>query len=230
MRTESGAIVRIAVIEDNIALANGIASAFKDDGHGVDEIHDGDDALPFLLREQVDLVILDINLPGASGLDILTGLRRNRIHTPVLMLTARSTLTDKVDGLDLGADDYLTKPFDLAELKARARALLRRAEKDLAETLTFGAIEFDPASRRVAVAGQDLDLPRREFALAEILMTRSGQVISKQQIIEHLYGVGADVEESTVELYVHRLRKKLGDGGAEIKTVRGLGYCFREVP
>jgi len=185
--------------------------------------------LQFLKRETVDLVILDINLPGASGLEVLASLRAAKIHTPVLILTASSTLTDKVDGLDLGADDYLTKPFDLAELKARARALLRRSDKSISDVRVFGNLEFDANARQIKVHGNLLDLPRREYALAEILITRNGHVISKQQIIEYLYGVGADVEDSTVELYIHRLRKKIAGTGTEIKTVRGLGYCFREV-
>lgn len=221
--------MRIAVVEDNIPLADGIARAFREDGHGVDEMHDGNDALDFLLNENVNLIILDINLPGCSGLEILSKLRKQKNQTPVLLLTARDTMHDKVDGLDLGADDYLTKPFDLIELKARARALLRRTDKQISEVLKFGELEFDADARQVRLQGQNLELPRREFALAEILMSRAGHVISKSQIIEHLYGAGAEVEDSAVELYVHRLRKKLGTDSAEIKTVRGLGYCFREL-
>lgn len=219
--------MRIVVVEDNRTLADGIAKAFKDEGHGVDEIHDGNDALDFLLNEKVDLIILDINLPGCSGLEVLKGLRRNKNQTPVLLLTARDTMDDKIDGLDLGADDYLTKPFDLNELKARARALLRRSDKQFSDVLIFGEIEFDADARQIKIAGKLIELPRREFALAEILMTRNGRVISKQQIINHLYGTDTDVEDSAVELYIHRLRKKIGTHSAEIKTIRGLGYCFR---
>lgn len=220
--------MRIAVVEDNRPLSDGIARAFRDDGHGVDELHDGNSALQFLFQENVDLIILDINLPGQSGLEVLRALREQRIQTPILLLTARDTVDDKIDGLDLGADDYMTKPFDLSELKARARALLRRSDKDISNVLQFGEIEFDLAAREVRLNGLPLDLPRREFALAEILLMRRGHVISKQQIITHLYGAGADVEDSTVELYIHRLRKKFGSHGSYIKTVRGLGYCFKE--
>lgn len=219
--------MRIAVVEDNKPLSDGIARSFREDGHGVDELHDGVSAEQFLSQEDVDLIILDINLPRQSGLVVLKALRMQKIQTPVIMLTARDSSTDKIAGLDLGADDYVTKPFDLAELKARARALMRRSDKDIADVMKFGSIEFDVSAREIRMEGNILDLPRREFSLAEILLTRSGHVISKQQIITHLYGTGADVEDSTVELYVHRLRKKFGVCGAYIKTVRGLGYCFK---
>lgn len=219
--------MRIAVVEDNLVLADGIARAFRSDGHGVDEIHDGADAMAFLLQETVNLIVLDINLPGDSGLEILSSLRKNGIQTPVLLLTARDSMNDKVSGLDLGADDYLTKPFDLTELQARARALLRRSEKPVAQTQAFGEIEYNEEARQIKLNGKLLDLPRREFALAELLMQRSGHVISKNQIIENLYGAGAEIEDSAIELYIHRLRKKLVSDSVEIKTVRGLGYCFR---
>lgn len=221
--------MRIAIIEDNKALADGIAKSFKSEGHGVDQIHDGDDALSFLMGEKTDLIVLDVNLPGKSGLEILRSLRNAQNQTPVLLLTARDTINDKVDGLDLGADDYLTKPFELAELLAGSRALLRRASKEITAPTKIGNLEFDSTARQITISGEAMELPRREFALAEILIGRKGHVISKSQIMEHLYGVGADVEESTIELYIHRLRKKLEHSGTEIKTVRGLGYCFREV-
>ncbi len=222
--------MRIAVVEDNRPLADGIARAFEREGHGVDQIHDGETAAAFLRGEIVDLVILDINLPGKSGLEVLKELRDAKRHTPVLLLTARDTLGDKVAGLDLGADDYLTKPFDLAELQARARALMRRTEKDIASVIACGDIEFDVNLRLMRLNGAVLDLPRREFALAEILLTRLDHVISKEQIIDHLYGAGAEVDDSAVELYVHRLRKRLAGSGVEIKTLRGLGYTLRETP
>lgn len=220
--------MRIAVIEDNIMLADGIVRAFESDGHGVDHLHDGHDALTFLQREKVDLIILDINLPTLSGLEILAELRRAEKSTPVLLLTARSGLDDKIAGLDIGADDYLTKPFELEELQARARALLRRSEKALVNTVQCGDLIFDRQSRQLKCGDVFLELPRRELALAELLMQRVGHVYSKHQIIEHLYGTGADVEDGAAELYISRLRKKLASAGIEIKTLRGLGYCMRE--
>ena len=221
--------MRIAVVEDNKPLADGIARAFEAEGHGVDRLHNGNDAEAFLTSEAVDLIVLDVNLPGKSGLEILKKLRAMKMQTPVLMLTARDALTDKINGLDLGADDYLTKPFELAELKARARALLRRSEKQFADLVVVGSIEFDPDARSMKVNGKLLDLPRREYALAEILILGKDRIISKSQIIDHLYGTRAEIENSTVELYVHRLRKRLLASGTEIKTARGLGYCFREL-
>ena len=220
--------MRIAIVEDNKPLADGIAKAFEMDGHGVDLLHTGEGAVEFLSEESPDLIVLDVNLPHKSGLEILRDLRANGVQSPVLLLTARSEINDKVVGLDLGADDYLTKPFDLTELKARARALLRRSEKKIGDAIAVGALEFDTEARQVRVDGSELNLPRREYALAEILIRAKDRIISKRQIIDHLYGAGAEVDEAAVELYIHRLRKRLAGSGTEIKTARGLGYCFRE--
>ncbi|MEN0001771.1 MAG: response regulator transcription factor [Pseudomonadota bacterium] len=220
--------MRIAVVEDNKQIADGVAMAFRAEGHGVDILRDGPSAEAFLKSETHDLIVLDINLPGRSGLEVLASLRSADNRTPVLMLTARDDIDDKVRGLDLGADDYLTKPFELAELLARARALLRRADRELTPPQQLGQLEFDPGARRVAVNGTQVELPRREYALFEIMMNSNGAVVSKSQILDHLYGTGADVEESAVELYIHRLRKKLVGSGTEIKTLRGLGYSLRK--
>jgi len=221
--------MQIAIVEDNLPLATGLAKAFESDGHSTIVLTCGDKAAQLLSTESFDLIILDINLPAMSGLDVLRSIRRKKIQTPVLLLTARSSSSDKVTGLDLGADDYLQKPFDLAELKARARALMRRGEKEISSTVTIGKLEFDPVARQLKLDGIDLDLPRREFALAEILIQNKDRIISKSKILNHLYGIGSDVEETTVELYVHRLRKRISGSGAEIKTARGLGYCLRKI-
>ena len=221
--------MRIAIVEDNRPLADGIAKAFEADGHGIDQLHDGLEAERFIQSEPLDLIILDINLPGKSGLDVLKSLRGQKIQTPVLLLTARDSVTDKIDGLDLGADDYLTKPFDLAELKARARALMRRSEKQIDAAIHIGDLAFDAAARHFKKDGELIELPRREYAVAEILMRAKGRIISKSQIMDHLYGVGAEIEENAVELYIHRLRKRIAGSKAEIKTARGLGYCIREI-
>ncbi len=221
--------MRIAVVEDNRPIADGIAKAFEADGHGVDQLYDGEAADQFLANETVDLIILDINLPGKSGLEVLKSLRHAKKQTPVLLLTARDAIADKIAGLDFGADDYLTKPFDLSELKARARALLRRSEKAISETIHIGALEFDPNSRQLKIDSVALELPRREHALAELFVRNRDRILSKGQILDHLYGVGSETEDSAVELYVHRLRKRISGSGVEIKTARGLGYCLREI-
>ena len=219
--------LRILIVEDNHPLADGLAKSFRADGHGVDVIYDGVEANQYLCQDSADLIILDINLPGMSGLQLLRNIRQRNMHTPVLLLTARAKLIDKVDGLDLGADDYLEKPFDLAELKARARALMRRADKVINEVIVVGQLEFDPIARQIKINDEQIDLPRREYALAEILINGRDRIISKHQIIDHLYGFGSEVDEKTVELYIHRLRKRIAGSGAEIKTARGLGYSFR---
>jgi two-component system OmpR family response regulator len=221
--------VRIVIVEDNQPLADGLAKSFRADGHGVDVLYRGDEAEQFLQREMADLLVIDINLPGLSGLEILKNLRRRKKQTPVLLLTARATLTDKVDGLDLGADDYLEKPFDLDELKARARALLRRSGKQISEVVTIGNLEFDSAARQIKINDELKEMPRREYALAEILISNKDRIISKQKILDHLYGLDAEVDEKTVELYIHRLRKRIAGSGTEIKTARGLGYSFRQI-
>jgi two-component system OmpR family response regulator len=221
--------VRILIVEDNRPLADGLAKSFRADGHGVDVLYRGDEAEQFLQREMADLLVIDINLPGLSGLEILKNLRRRKNQTPVLLLTARATLTDKVDGLDLGADDYLEKPFDLDELKARARALLRRSGKQISEVVTIGNLEFDSAARQIKINDELKEMPRREYALAEILISNKDRIISKQKILDHLYGLDAEVDEKTVELYIHRLRKRIAGSGTEIKTARGLGYSFRQI-
>lgn len=219
--------MRVVIVEDNHPLAGGLAKSFRADGHGVNVIYDGVEADQYLCAEAADLIILDINLPGLSGLQVLKNLRQRNMQTPVLLLTARATLTDKVDGLDLGADDYLEKPFDLAELKARARALMRRVDKKINEVIRVGQLEFDPVARQIKINNEPIELPRREYALAEILINSKDRIISKHQILDHLYGFDSDVDEKTVELYIHRLRKRIAGSGAEIKTARGLGYSFR---
>lgn len=220
--------MRIAVVEDNEVLADGIATAFQQEGHGVDQLHRGRPAIDFILQENLDLVILDFNLPDVSGIDVLRAIRAEGRHMPVLMLTARADIQDKISGLDAGADDYLTKPFNLEELKARVRALLRRRSVSRSNVLQLGPLEFDATAKSVRLAGSPLELPLKEFALLELLLSRTGQVVSKTDIMDHLYGAGSEVEESAAELYIHRLRKRLKACGVEIRTFRGLGYCLQE--
>lgn len=218
--------MRIVIIEDNQTLANAIAYRLRDKGHAADVLHDGDEAHAFLKSEGADLVVLDINLPGKSGLEIVRALRQRQDSTPVLLLTSLNETQDRVAGLDAGADDYLAKPFDMAELEARIRALSRRRQLEFGETQTVGAIQFNRSSRQVSVDGQVLDIPRRELAVLECLIERRGRLVPKSQLIDHVYGVGANVEDSVIEPHVSRLRRRVSNYQIVIKTARGLGYML----
>ena len=218
--------MRIAIVEDNEALAHAIAYRLRDRGHAVDVLHDGQDAHRFLAREGADLVVLDINLPGLDGLGVLKALRARGDGTPVILLTARSETADRVDGLDSGADDYLVKPFEMDELEARIRALSRRKNLDYGVRDVIGGLEFDRSSRQVSASGAPLDIPRREVAVLECLLERRGRIVSKAQLTDHVYGVGAEVDDTAIEPHVSRLRRRLAEHGVAIKTARGLGYML----
>ena len=220
--------MRIAIIEDNKSLAAGIGYRLRDRGHAVDIVHDGNDGDAHLSDEGADLIILDINLPGMSGLDILRRLRSRNDHTPVLMLTARSEVSERVSGLDAGADDYLVKPFEMDELEARIRALSRRRAADAPVVEHVGDLIFDKGARLLRDGDQTIDLPRRELAALECLVDRRGRLVSKSVLADHIYGTGADVDEKVVEVYISRLRKKLGAYGVSIKAARGLGYLMED--
>ena len=221
--------MRFAVVEDNKTLANGIAHQLRDQGHAVDVLHDGAEALAFIQHDGADLMILDLNLPSMDGLDVLKGLRKAGHVMPVILLTARGDLDDRVAGLDAGADDYLIKPFDMEELDARIRALIRRKPLQESEVAQSGKVRFSRTGRTLQLDGQDVALTRKELGVFECLFERSNQIVSKTQIADHLYGIGAEIEERVVEVYVSRLRKKLSSGGVVIKSARGLGYMM-DVP
>ncbi len=220
--------MRIVVIEDNLDLARGIMHRLRDNGHAVDHLMDGREAATFLARDGADIVVLDINLPGLSGLDVLRGLRARGDQSPVLLLTARGDTADRVAGLDAGADDYLVKPFAMDELMARLRALARRRATDARSTLHLGPLVFDMTARCAKIGEQVLDLPRKELAALECLLERRTRLTPKSELVDHLYGVGADVDESVVEVHISRLRKRLRLHGFDIKTARGLGYMLTE--
>jgi len=222
--------MRIAIVEDNEALAHAIAYRLRDRGHAADVLHDGHDADRFLAREGADLVVLDINLPGLDGLGVLRALRARGDGTPVILLTARSDIADRVDGLDSGADDYLVKPFEMDELEARIRALSRRRDLDYGTREPLGTLEYDRAARQVLAGGEALNIPRRELAVLECLLERRGRIVSKAQLTDHVYGVGADVDDTAVEPHVSRLRRRLSGHGVSIKTARGLGYMLETTP
>jgi len=217
--------VRILLVEDTMDVAEAVVVSFRRRGDAIDHAATVEAAQDSLAVQEYDVAILDIGLPDGSGTDVLRTLRAAHKATPVLMLTARSHIDDRVAALDGGADDYLVKPFDLRELEARVRALARRTGTDRAGTIAFGDLVFDPAGNIVEVAGQPLSLTRREMSLLEVMLSDRGRVIPKQRILERMFSFDDDeVGLNTVELYIARLRRKLSGSGVAIKTLRGLGY------
>lgn len=218
--------MRIVLIEDNERLAQGIENSLRDQGYAVDWLSNGREADHHLAQEGADIVVIDVNLPGLSGFEVVRALRKRGSTIPVIMLTARSDLDDRVNGLDAGADDYLVKPFEMAELLARIRALSRRRSDIRTATQEIGGLRIDRVARTVTGPNGPIDLPRRELALLECLLDHSGRVVSKERIADSLYGVGSEMDENAVELLISRLRRKLADTGVSIRTARGLGYLL----
>ncbi len=215
--------MRILVVEDDGDLGDAVQRRLKREGHAVDWQRDGQTADEVLRYQGYELVILDIGLPRRDGFAILRGLRARGDRTPVLMLTARSQIEDRVDALDVGADDYLSKPFDIREFDARCRALLRRSQGIASGVTTVGELVFDRGSKTVMLADTLLDLPRREYRLLEILIGNLGRVLSKEDICSQLFDFDDEAGANAIEVYVGRLRRKLG-GHLTIRTMRGLGY------
>jgi two-component system, OmpR family, response regulator TctD len=216
--------VRILVVEDMPDIARAIVQRFEAMGHAVDWEADGRTAGELLEVQLYDLVVLDMMLPGQDGFAILKAVRARRLKTPVLVLTARSAVDDRISALDLGADDYLTKPFDYRELEARARALLRRSAGLADNVLRFGPLAIDQAGRTALVGEMPLDLTRRELTVLEILAARPGRFVSKEDLVEQLFSFGQEPSPNAVEQFVARLRRKLAGTTIEIRTMRGLGY------
>lgn len=214
--------MRILLVEDDPSLGSTLESWLQLDGYAVDWLRRGDQAEVALATYSYQCVLLDRGLPGKAGDAVLAALRARRLQLPVILITARDTLQDRVEGLDLGADDYLVKPFDLEELSARIRAHLRREARDPAPTLRHGPLELDPAAKRVTRDGDPVVLTAREFAVLHALMRRAGHVLSRAQLEEALYGWGDEVESNTIEVHIYHLRKKLGS--SLIQTVRNQGY------
>lgn len=221
--------MRIVLVEDNASLARGITYRLQDAGHSVDLLDDGDAAELFLRSDQADLVILDINLPGRNGVEVLKIMRARGDDRPVLLLTARADTADRVRGLDAGADDYLVKPFEMIELEARIRALSRRKSVPLRKELTIGDVVLDLDARQVEIGATPVAIPRREISILEALMTAEGRTIAKSQLLEHTYGTGTDVDEAAIEAHISRLRKRLKPHGVAIVVQRGLGYAIQDV-
>jgi DNA-binding response OmpR family regulator len=223
--------MRILVVEDEVKLAEIIGRVLQAERYEVDLAFDGDSGLDLALAGVYDAIVLDRMLPGLDGLELCRHLRQEGIQTPVLMLTARRELPDRVEGLDAGADDYLGKPFAFAELQARIRALTRRGERPLLPSvLRVRDLTLDPRTRRVTRDGREIDLNPREFALLEYLLRYTGQVLSRDQILERVWGYEAEPEGNVIDLYIYYLRKKLDEGHKDslIQTVRGVGYVIRE--
>ncbi len=218
--------MRILIVEDDAILADGLLRAMTGEGYAADLATTGEDADNILTQEAHDFVILDLGLPRIDGFQVLRRLRERKNTIPVLILTARGTLDDRVRGLDLGADDYLAKPFDVPELEARVRALMRRVYSKNDNELCLGPLCLDVKGRRVTVNGTPLEIPGRESGVLEILLRRAGRVVGKEQIMESLCSWNEDVSDNAIEVYVHRLRKKLAAAGIIIRTVRGLGYLL----
>lgn len=218
--------MRLLVIEDDTTLGHALHEFLIGQGYAVDLLNDGDQAISALAGQNYDLLLLDLNLPGQSGLDILRTLRARHEQIPVLILTARDGVEDRVAGLDAGADDYLTKPFELAELAARVRAFGRRRAGHAQPFFEAGTLVLDTVSREVRVNGERLALSVRELSVLEMLMARAGRVVTKRQIVNSLSAWDADFSENAVEVYVYRLRKRLEGTGTGIQTVRGFGYLL----
>jgi|ERR1035437_8434727 two-component system, OmpR family, response regulator QseB len=214
--------MRLLLVEDDSMIGDSVRQGLRQDGFTVDWVRDGLGAELALHNEVYDLLVLDLGLPKKDGLDVLKTLRHRGNRIPVLILTARDTVADRVKGLDAGADDYLVKPFDLDELAARIRALLRRQSGRAEPAIQFGDLRLNPATHEVTFQGKPLSLSAREFSLLEVFLDRPGMVLSREQLEEKLYGWGEEVESNTVEVYIHALRRKLGQ--EFIKNVRGVGY------
>jgi DNA-binding response OmpR family regulator len=218
--------LRILLVEDDAVLARGLAASLRLAGFAVDHEDTGTDAAAIAKAEPYALVILDLGLPGQSGFEVLRQIRASGSDVPVLILTARDALADRVKGLDLGADDYLQKPFEPAELEARVRALVRRGLGPRNPVISCGALTLDRSSGAVHLAGRALMLRRRELALLEGLMTRAGKIVQKEKLAGEVFGFDEPVAPNAIELYIARLRKKLEPDGPQIRTVRGLGYMI----
>lgn len=216
--------MRVLLAEDDSNLADAIYLGLKHYGHTVDHVDNGMSVIDAVcnLQENFDAIILDLGLPGLDGMEALRKIRAKSITTPVIILTARDTLTDRVNGLDAGSDDYMTKPFELEELAARLRAVQRRNREQSSVLVQHDDISLDPAAHTVKKSGEEIMISRREFALLQKLLENSGRVISREQLNQTLYGWGENIDSNALEVHVHNLRKRLGN--KLIRTIRGVGY------
>jgi len=223
--------MRILIAEDDQVLADGLLRTLRASGAAVDHVANGSEADAALMTSQeFDLIILDLGLPKMHGLEVLKRLRARGNNLPVLILTAADSVDERVKGLDYGADDYMAKPFSLQELEARVRALTRRGMGSTTATINHGPLVYDQAGRVATIDGRMVELSARELGLLEVLLQRSGRLVSKDQLVERLCEWGEEVSNNAIEVYIHRLRKKIEQGPIRIATVRGLGYCLEKIP
>lgn len=221
--------MRLLLVEDDVFLGSSLSEFLSHEGYDVDWAQSGSEALELAYEKSYPLMILDLNLPDMSGLDVLHKIRHDKMEMFVMSLTARDSLIDRVEGLDAGADDYLTKPFELQELAARLRALSRRAEGQISDVLRVGDLSLDLTNREVLYKGAHLSLSLREYALLERLMARAGHVVTKQQMVQTLSASEGEVSDNAIEVYVYRLRKRLEGVNVEIHTIRGFGYLLDSI-
>jgi two-component system, OmpR family, response regulator len=223
--------MRILIAEDDRVIADGLLRALRASGAAVDHVASGTEADAALMtNKEFDLLILDLGLPKMHGLEVLRRLRARGSSLPVLILTAADSVDERVKGLDLGADDYMAKPFSLQEIEARVRALVRRRMGGASDSIRHGPLVYDQAGRVASIDGKMIDLSARELGLLEVLLQRSGRMVSKDQLVERLCEWGEEVSNNAIEVYIHRLRKKIEKGPIRIATVRGLGYCLEKIP
>jgi len=222
--------MRILIAEDDQVLADGLLRTLRGNGYAVDHVASGSEADAALSTQEFDLLILDLGLPRLHGFDVLRKLRSRGCGTPVLILTAADSVEQRVKGLDLGADDYMAKPFSLQELEARVRALARRGMGVASNVIRHGPLTFDTGGRVAYIHDTMVELSARELGLLEVLLQRAGRLVSKDQLVERLCEWGDEVSNNAIEVYIHRLRKKIEQGPIRIATVRGLGYCLEKIP
>ena len=221
--------MRVLIAEDDHVLADGLLRSLRASGFAADHVASGAEADAALASHPFDLLILDLGLPRLHGLEVLRKLRARGSSVPVLILTAADSVEQRVKGLDLGADDYMAKPFSLQELEARARALIRRGAGATSSIIKHGPLHYDQTGRVATIDGKMVELSARELGLLEVLLQRAGRLVSKDQLVERLCEWGDEVSNNAIEVYIHRLRKKIEKGPVRIATVRGLGYCLEKI-
>lgn len=228
LKAISLAAMNVLVVEDDPLLGDGLVQALGQSGYEVELAVNGTDALAWIEQDAQDLVILDLGLPDMDGLDVLRRIRARRMTVPVLVLTARDGVEQRVAALDTGCDDYIEKPFDLRELEARVRALMRRAHVDFAQEASIGRLTLDPFAREVRVDGRLLDMRAREYEVLEMLVTNRDHPVAKERLALRLTANNDDIGENAVEVYIHRLRRRLSEYGLSIRTVRSRGYLIED--